>query len=69
MSAYFLIRHRDIFIQVTYVAGRSVAQIVPRERATTFLSEADAWTAVHQYKLNPDWCSVEPLTLNQQVAA
>lgn len=67
MSAYFLIRHRDLFIQVRYQAGKPCAEIVTRERATTFLSEADAWTAVHQHKL--DEFSVENALNPQPIAA
>lgn len=59
MSAHFFLLHRGEYIRVTYMAGKSVAQIVPKNKATPFLSEADAWHAAAQHHLRPDWCEVE----------
>lgn len=59
MSAYFFLKHRGEYIRVTYMAGKSVAQIVPKNKATPFLSEADDWIAAHTHHLRSDWCEVE----------
>lgn len=59
MSAHFFLKHRGQYVRITYLAGRAVAQIVGKDQATPFLSEADAWLAAHQHHLRSDWCEIE----------
>ncbi len=58
MSAVFFLKFRDAYVQLTFVTGKTVAQIVGRDQATPFVSEADAWLACHQHHLRSDWCEV-----------
>ena len=58
MSATFFLMHRGQYVRLTYAAGKTVAQIVGRDQATPFISEADAWLAAHQHHLRTDWCEV-----------
>lgn len=58
MSATFFLKHRDLYVRLTFIAGKSVYELVDRSHATPFISEADAWLAVHQHRMNVQWCEV-----------
>lgn len=59
MSAHFFLKFRGQYVRITYLAGKTVAQLVDSKQATPFTSEADAWTAACQHHLQSDWCEVE----------
>lgn len=62
MSAAFFLTLRGQYVRFTFCAGKAIAEIVERDHATPFWSEADAWLAAHQHRLNIQWCEVEPAT-------
>jgi hypothetical protein len=60
MSAHFYLQFRSQYVRLTFLAGKSVAQIVGRDQATSFPNEAEAWHAAYQHHLRSDWCEVVP---------
>ena len=63
MSAVFIVKCLLAPIRfVERTSARAVFEVAASEqRATPFVSEADAWLAIHQYGLKPDQCQVVPL--------
>lgn len=58
MSATFFLKLREQYVRLTFIEGKSVYELVDRSGATPFISEADAWLAAHQHRLNIQWCDV-----------
>ncbi|NJL18950.1 MAG: hypothetical protein HC901_01170 [Bdellovibrionaceae bacterium] len=58
MSAHFIVTYRGQPVRFTYVSGRSVFEITDAARATSFLSEPDAWFAAANHQMRPDFVAV-----------
>lgn len=60
MSAHFILRYRGTAVRIVPRAGHTDFELVADERATPFISEADALTAAVRFRLDPDFCEVKP---------
>lgn len=53
MSAQFIVLYREQPVRFVPVATANVYEVVSRDRASVFTSEADAWFEAYRYDLNP----------------
>jgi hypothetical protein len=62
MSAQFIVLFRGQPVRFTHRTAKRIWEVIPRNMASIFISEADAWLAVSQYEVKPfDFVTVEPL--------
>lgn len=58
MSAQFFLQYRGHWIR-TLLTREDTCELVAREQATPFASEAEAWLAAARFQLEPDFCEVK----------
>lgn len=59
MSAIFYLLYHGHYVRIVDLAGRSVYELVNRERATAFTNEAAAWYQAFTHNLTPEQVQIQ----------